>query len=95
VSQNALLGALASLSCALTWAIASLVFAAALSQTKATAAGLGVVKAVIETPLLLLARAPWTSSSVETGIIFDGAPVPRWRSSLMRCLISSCTCMSA
>jgi drug/metabolite transporter (DMT)-like permease len=54
VSQNALLGALASLSCALTWAIASLVFAAALSQTKATAAGLGVVKAVIATPLLLL-----------------------------------------
>ena len=54
MSQNALLGALASLSCALTWAIASLVFAAALSQTKATAAGLGVVKAVIATPLLLL-----------------------------------------
>jgi hypothetical protein len=54
VSQDALLGALASLSCALTWAIASLVFAAALSQTKATAAGLGVVKAVIATPLLLL-----------------------------------------
>jgi drug/metabolite transporter (DMT)-like permease len=54
VSQDALLGALASLSCALTWAIASLVFASALSQTKATAAGLGVVKAVIATPLLLL-----------------------------------------
>jgi len=55
VSTHALLGALASLSCALTWAIASLVFATALSQTKATAAGLGVVKAVIATPLLLLA----------------------------------------
>lgn len=55
MSTHALLGALASLSCALTWAIASLVFATALSQTKATAAGLGVVKAVIATPLLLLA----------------------------------------
>jgi drug/metabolite transporter (DMT)-like permease len=54
VSTDALIGALASLSCALTWAIASLVFAAALSETKATAAGLGVVKAVIATPLLLL-----------------------------------------
>ena len=54
VSPDALLGAFASLSCALTWAIASLVFASALSQTKATAAGLGVVKAVIATPLLLL-----------------------------------------
>jgi drug/metabolite transporter (DMT)-like permease len=54
VPTDALFGALASLSCALTWAIASLVFAAALSQTKATAAGLGVVKAMIATPPLLL-----------------------------------------
>lgn len=54
VTADALLGALASLGCALTWAIASLVFAAVLGQTRATAAGLGVVKAIIATPLLLL-----------------------------------------
>jgi drug/metabolite transporter (DMT)-like permease len=54
MTADALLGALASLGCALTWAIASLVFAAVLGQTRATAAGLGVVKAIIATPLLLL-----------------------------------------
>lgn len=55
MSGDALFGATASLSCALTWAIASLIFGRALGQTSATAVGLGLVKAVIAAPLLIVA----------------------------------------
>lgn len=55
MSIDALLGAAASLSCALTWAVASLIFGRALGQTSATAVGLGLVKAVIAAPLLVMA----------------------------------------
>ncbi len=54
MSLEILLGALASLGSAGTWALASLVFASALSHTKASAAGLGVVKATIAVPPLVL-----------------------------------------
>jgi drug/metabolite transporter (DMT)-like permease len=63
VTSDALVGACASLGCAWTWAVASLVFAAALQETKASAAGLGLVKATIAGPLLvvvgLMSGAGW------------------------------------
>ena len=52
---DALVGTLASLTCAATWAIASLIFAAALTRTSASALSLSLVKSVIATPVLLAA----------------------------------------
>jgi drug/metabolite transporter (DMT)-like permease len=52
---DALIGTLASLTCAATWAVASLIFATALSRTTASALSLSLVKSIIATPVLLAA----------------------------------------
>ena len=53
--EDALIGTVASLTCAATWAVASLIFAAALSRTTASALSLSLVKSIIATPVLLAA----------------------------------------
>lgn len=59
--------------CAWTWAVASLVFAAALRETSASAAGLGVVKATIAGPLLvvvgLVSGEGWPSVGDQLGAL--------------------------
>ncbi len=73
MTSDALVGACASVGCAWTWAVASLVFAAALRETSASAAGLGVVKATIAGPLLvvvgLVSGEGWPSVGDQLGAL--------------------------
>ena len=71
---DALVGTLASLTCAATWAIASLIFAAALTRTSASALSLSLVKTVIATPVLLAATFAF-GYGLPTAAGHDGALV--------------------
>ena len=70
--SSALVGSAASLTCALTWAIASLVFGRVLQREPTTALALSFVKALVAAPLLFIA-------ATATGLLSETLE-PRWLS---------------